>query len=279
MIGAAFAAAVAGLLVWLALSPAPRELVYEGRPLSAWLIDLQNPGNREAYAAATNVLNEVGTNTFPTLLHMIRAHDSRLTRGLFTLIDMQHLFKISHISSSRQNGAAVMGFNLLGYRAAPAVPELVRMYDRKSSPLVIRGNIALCLSYIGPDATAAVPSLLRETRNADDNLRGAAYQALASIHADPEAVAPVFIKGFQDPSFFVRFEAAYGLRNFGPDAKSAVPALIDCIKKVNPATPQTLPSGVTQLPASDVRKTAIAALQKIDPDAAARLAAELKESW
>jgi HEAT repeat protein len=130
---------------------------------------------------------------------------------------------------------------------------------------------ALALAFIGPKAKSAIPVLLQETGNADERMRDLAYNGLAELHASPEVVVPVLMRRLQDSDVLVQIRATWGLRNFGPDATSAAPVLLERIRKAT--------SGATQYPASDVRKSAIAALKKIDPEAAAKLAAELNETW
>ena len=223
-------------------------------------------------------VNEAGTNAIPTLFRMLRAHDSPFKARFYAFTGKQHLIRIPHVNPDWQNIGAVRGFAALGSQAAPAVPELMRMYDRESS-LAAQERIAWALSGIGPDAKAAIPLLILKSKNADDSVRGIAYEALAENHFDPESVVPVFVKGLHDPFFYVRDKAAQGLGNFGLDAKAAVPALVDCIKTINLTPPPPLPGGATQVSTAQVRNAAIEALRKIDPEAAAKLTAELNETW
>jgi hypothetical protein len=107
------ALALMGGLVWLALPP--REPVYQGKTLSEWLEPgLNAPGTEEA-------IRHIGTNGIPTLLRMLRAHDSKLKLQLVELAQKQHLVKSHFIPASDRNYEAAGAFDVLG----PAVSNAV----------------------------------------------------------------------------------------------------------------------------------------------------------
>ena len=63
----------------------------------------------------------------------------------------------------------------------------------------------------------------------DDTNLVARYQAivcLASIRRQPERLVPLLRSLLGDTNHHIRFSAAYGLREFGPSAKEAVPDLL-----------------------------------------------------
>jgi len=53
-----------------------QEPVYQGKPLSSWLIASATTGSPEAQEQANAAVRQVGTNALPTLLRMLRAKDS-----------------------------------------------------------------------------------------------------------------------------------------------------------------------------------------------------------
>jgi HEAT repeat protein len=75
------------------------------------------------------------------------------------------------------------------------------------------------------------------------------------MHAKPELSVPALIGSLRDPVDEVRWTSASSLETFGTDAKSAVPALLKAFGD----------------PCPGVREDAGYALQKIDPEAAAKV--------
>ena len=70
--------ATAGVIVWQGLRE--REPVYQGKPLSVWLQRYNTHGSfigLRPEPMADEAVRQIGTNAIPTLLHMLRAHDSK----------------------------------------------------------------------------------------------------------------------------------------------------------------------------------------------------------
>ena len=255
---AAISIAAIALLAWFAVASSPREPVYHGKSLSQLAADVgKNPAPfQEAVRAA-------GTNAVPVLLRFLQAHDSMLKIRLLELAVKQPLFKVHFVDDYTWQEAGALGFGALTNRAAFAVPELLRIFELKISSHS-QQSVADSLGSIGPDARMAVPTLLRETGGSDPYVQRSAFAALADIHADPDAVVPVLIKGLQNRYWVIQYNSAEGLGNFGPAAKSAVPALVGLIKTSVPGTQSAIP---------EVRQAALEALKKIDPAAAEKLSA------
>ena len=91
--------------------------------------------------------------------------------------------------------------------------------------------------------------------NTNDVGRGSAVWAVARIHSMPEAAVPILIECLSDSNSTVRVNAAMGLRDFGSDARRAVPALIKSLKDPDERT----------------KSYAESALKAIDPEAYAKL--------
>jgi hypothetical protein len=195
-----------------------------------------------------------GTNAIPVLLEMLRRKDSVLERRLHTLARRQHLLKIHHAEDVYWNDQGAQGFRALGPAAKDAVPDLIRIYEQRISE---RSQTTACwaLGFIGPEARAAVPSLLRAL--ADTNYvqaRVYAIEALGKIHAQPEIVVPALIKALEEPEPLGGLNEALG--EFGPDAKSAVPAIVMNVRRHR-----------------EDSFVATEALKKIDPEATAQVVA------
>src|SRR5260370_9464727 len=107
---------VAGLLggvVWLVLRPS--EPVYQGKPLSYWLLVYDpSTGIGVESNTADQLLRQLGTNIIPTLCRMLRARDSELKLKLIALVQKQRFITVRYVPASDRHKAAVHGFENLG---------------------------------------------------------------------------------------------------------------------------------------------------------------------
>jgi hypothetical protein len=200
------AIAVLAVLAWaflLAPSSAP-EPVYNGKPLSYWLepyaysifqrkVSTETIPSREE---ADTALRQIGTNAIPTLLRMLRAHDSPLRIKFLQLTYRAPYFPIHYRPASIINVQAMQAFRVLGPDASCAIPDLVKILDENIS-LSSSLHTAVVLASFGSDAKMAVPSLLRAAVSTNQSMRFAAAFALHQI--DPETYPPVAITSVQAP--------------------------------------------------------------------------------
>jgi HEAT repeat protein len=253
---AALALTLTSGIAWLVLNSRESKLVYQGKRLSTWLetYQLSKAQHQQAWHEADEAVRQIGTNAIPTLLAMLRRSDSAWKLHLLDFAQKQRLIKFHHVAAWRQNWMAANAFGALGADASVAVPDLINLYqDPVSSPS--QRYTAMALGKIGPAAKLAIPSLLQAaTTSTEEEVKTAAVSALAGIRSEPELVVPVFKKCLSDSSVEVQKEAIEGLRNFGADAKSSVPALVELWQ--NPSQQST-----------DRVRTA---LLQIDPEAAAQ---------
>jgi HEAT repeat protein len=246
--------ALAGVIAWQVLRE--HEPVYQGKRLSVWLYEAYW-GNGRNGEGAEECVRQAGTNAIPTLLRMLRAKDSALRAKVTELARRQHIIEIEFARAEGWNGAALIGFHLLGSKAQSAVPALMEIANQNISPP--SRNDAICaLGMIGPSAKDAVPSLLRWTTNADWSGRLYAIRSLSEIGAEPDRVLPVLMSALHDPNSGVQGQAVWALGEFGPKAKTAIPALVDYGNSSN---------------GSLMRMQVVRVLMKIDREAAATNAA------
>jgi HEAT repeat protein len=150
----------------------------------------------------------------------------------------------------------------LGSNAKPVVDDVIKALD-DSDPMV-QGEAAVAIAAIGPDAAAAVPTLLKtlaDDKAAPDSRYSAAYalgrigpaaqsatETLRSLIASPDEVLatvaawsmlkitpedktlldqaiPALRKAVRADRELVRLEAAVSLGDIGPAASSAIPIL------------------------------------------------------
>jgi HEAT repeat protein len=92
------------------------------------------------------------------------------------------------------------------------------------------GNIIWAL---GPKATPAIPALIQLLQNQDETFVPVASYALRGI--GPNAVLPVMAL-LHSTNRVIRFRAISALELFGPEARMAVPALVQCLASPDRAT-------------------------------------------
>ncbi|MDB6112697.1 MAG: repeat protein [Pedosphaera sp.] len=236
--------AVVGGLAWQ--MSRPREPMYEGKPLSYWLLRPSLDRNLDA-------VRQTGTTAIPTLLQMLRAKDSVFFLKVVKLMKKQRFIKIDYVFAGERNFQAILGFGILGVKAGEAVPALVEIYDQAISSDSMCAT-ADSLGAIGPLARPAVPSLLRGVTNKDENVRFGSLSALELIGPESSLLMPVLETSLKDNDWKVRNQAAHMLGGLGADAKHAVPAILPLLIDTQRM----------------VRVAATNALIAIDPEAAAK---------
>lgn len=247
-----------GLARLLLYKPSPPEPVYQGRRLSEWLAHKQD--GTHVHVGTEEAIRQIGTNAIPTLLQMLRAHDSPLKLKLMDLAQKQHVIPIHWTSAEDHNIAATYAFQILRATASNAVPALIEIYEKR-----ISGQSAWCVVYslydIGPAAQSATIPVLAKTltdSNAPAYVRNTAAVGLSIMYSQPQVAIPALIHGLSDPEPYVRASAAEALMSYGNDAKAAVPALLKLWKDTN----------------TNVWQSTADALIWIAPDAAAKVGLE-----
>jgi HEAT repeat protein len=153
------------------------------------------------------------------------------------------------------NNEAALGFEILGPDAQQAVPALIELYEQNVSPHS-QSATSRALNAIGPEAQRmAIPSFLRAAASSNPPVREVAVWALYGIDAQHQQVVPALVNALSDTNFVIRVVAARGLGHFGTNGQQSVPALVRLLND----------------PSSRVRPDATNALEKIDPEAAAKV--------
>ena len=196
---------------------------------------------------------------------------------------------------------AISALGQIGPLAKPAVPELVKTLAKAltDNDREVRDHITRTLGTIGPEAKVAVPTLIKILEDPDEEARLDAAEALVEIGSGTKAAAKAlkeiarqgngfltvhaglclwriekdgdlakdFMRCLKNPHHFVREEAVRALRDLGPQAKSAVPALIEVLQH-DPNADVRLTAGGTLGAIGPGAKAAIPSLTKAlkDPD-------------
>ena len=237
---------------------------YQGRPLSAWLVDNdygQPPAKR---ARAAKAIQKMGRRTIPFLLADLG--DDRYKNIHYAGSDKPPVDDRSRL--------ATWGFDALGPLGKPAIPELVKILHQNpgyvpsalggigrdalpellsaltNEDFWVRDNTAAAIANaldeqkITPtEAQAAFPIALNNltytsTNSIDglsfqDNTRWRAASLLGALHLNPDVSVPALIQGMDSNYPTVEMECAASLGDFGQDAAPAIPALIDGLNSSN----------------------------------------------
>jgi len=99
----------------------------------------------------------------------------------------------------------------------------------KSATVLHRQIAIMIIGEMGPSAAPALPDVVAATRDADASVRGAAAVVLADLDRGPATISRL-TELLRDPAPVVRWNSAMSLNKFGPEAASAVPALVAALE-------------------------------------------------
>jgi hypothetical protein len=171
---------------------------------------------------------------------------------------------------ARVRQAAAEALGDLGSAAMPALPALISaLQDSDQGPqpgwvVRVRASAAFALAKIGRPAEAAAPALEGLLRDADDRTRLQAAVALWRIRREVRSTLPVLLELLVDrPNWVGAWTVCEVLGEMGPLAIEAVPALTNSLRPADAGNARAFAGG-------DPHRI-WEALQRIDPEAAARL--------
>jgi HEAT repeat protein len=170
------------------------------------------------------------------------------------------LVKAAKTGSEAQRIAAIQELAAAGPKSAEAVPLLIELLT-DSSP-AIRARAAHALGEIGAAAKPAAEALAEMLKDADAVARRQAVRALIAIRPGREVMIPLFVRLMEDPDPGVRVRVMNGiadggaavvpglikalenektayyacliLRDIGPEARDAAPALAKTLSDARP---------------------------------------------
>ncbi len=263
----------------------PEEPLDQGRPLSAWLLDLedQRPGAGSDRAEAA--VRHLGRKALPGLRRRLRV-DSPLTIRLNALLARQSLvqFRFALADQDRYR-RALLACSVLGREAEPLVLDIIHLLNHDRTGIVGRGYLGAALDRIGPSAMAALlPSLASPkevvrieairslgngaalnggypvglgdtvaralaplTGDPSPGVRSLACRALGQVRCGAARAVPALVARLADTDRRVRWHACLALGEFGAAAITAMPALLVAL----------------QDPAAEVRGSAAVAMVEV----------------
>jgi RNA polymerase sigma factor (sigma-70 family) len=273
------------------------EVLFRGKPAAYWVKALKDrdPSYRKEAVQALGGIGRVDRAIVPVLAGALKDDDGGVieeaARGLAGIGKPAVPYLIDALKEpGQQNRAAVfLAIRLLGRDAEAAVPVLVEALQRGNRDE--RMEAVHALASVGPSARAAVPALIELLQGRETGDRQAAAYGLQQIGPAAKAAVPALIELLTAPDEGTRQEAAQALGGIGPAAKGAVPSLIpllqrtgtgDCwsaavaLGRIGPDAKPAIPAllEVLRSPgpgAGDLPLRVFEAIQKIDPEAAAKV--------
>lgn len=259
----------------------------------------------EEFSQITKLLKKTGSQkgALSLLLQALRENDERVSWSAtekFAALDRSGdavgaLVELLDHETPRVRAAAARALGSgYGAKAAPAAAALSRCVAETDPE--IKEYAILALGDIGPGAEAAVPALRNVLNDEDLDVRLKTAKALWQISRQPDDAIPVFTAILENGADGQRCDAADRLKEMGPWAAQAVPALVNAVKndsyeyarcnaaealgEIGPQAAPAIPALATALEENEsdyVAARAVEALGKIgDPKAIAVLIAGLE---
>jgi HEAT repeat protein len=265
--------AVAILAALIFTLTGPREPVYNGRTLSAWLEEIDR-NSREGLPTqqAREAINQIGANAVPCFLNWIRFDPPAWKDKLPGFLSDNERFRAQ---------AAAEGFAILGLKAKTAIPDLIHTMrtaqnqdvmlragyalahlgpeampplvtalTNPSQTLIVRSLLASYISKQGTNAGLAVPGFIQCLSDTNPLVAANAARCLGELRLEPASVIPALTRSLDHSSPLVRKYAATGLGEYAQNGVPALPRLMEVLHDSDRA----------------VRSTATNALRKIAPE-------------
>ena len=120
---------------------------------------------------------------------------------------------------------AARAIERIGPAAAAAIPDLIRLWRRRSLGSNEREWYLAAIGSLGPDPPETIPALLSGLREQDPTLRYTAVQFLSRFGPKAAVAVEPLIRTLEDEDDHVRCSAVWALRTIGASAAPALPAL------------------------------------------------------
>jgi HEAT repeat protein len=242
------------------------EPVYQGHTVADWIKAL-DADDAAARALAIHVLGIFGPDAKPAIPALLKALEESEIEVRYRAV-----IALGRIGLEGDKVAPALARKLTDttYEIAKEAAEAMDRFGKPAVPPLIealkepraRYLVLTALRKIGPDAKEALP-VLKELLNQKDRVTQkdnciAAVRAIQAIDPKDESGLPVLLELLEDKKYRPT-TLVEALAHFGPQAKKAVPALLEIMK-----TPDKFDSGGFH---NDPLKSAAAhALGKIAPD-------------
>ncbi|MCF7763033.1 MAG: HEAT repeat domain-containing protein [Verrucomicrobia bacterium] len=256
-----------------------KHLKVQGRPIVEWAMALNGPQDVQQ---AELVIRETGTAAVPSLIHALEARDSLLKKPFLAIaprlpdIVSVRLYRwLNPYEKERLRLGATRALELIGPGAEKAIPALGKALRDPSAEIAMHAAFALGnlgapavstlinglgaprdetrffaiqgLSRAGTEARPAIPDLIGVLRGTNSRNAREAAACLGRIGGVGAVRAATGL--LRNPDLRIQLRGIQSLSALGPQARSAVPTLLEFARTDDP----------------EVRKTVIGALGRIEP--------------
>jgi HEAT repeat protein len=189
-------------------------LQIRGRPVAAWVADVNIERGLRDTGPALDVLVSAGPTVLPDLAEILQ-------RGLST--------------TQQAKAADVIGVIAHRNPGAPEIPGVVPALasGAENTNARVRRLAVQALGAVGKAGSNAIPVLSRCTKDADESVRKCAVEALRRIGIPTSQALEALHASLSDPDGTAQIFAVQALYAFGKPATNAVPLLIDLTKNTD----------------------------------------------
>jgi hypothetical protein len=220
------------------------DAVQRAGPTAARLL-LDHLGDPDGHVRGVLIdsLNQFRSDSTPVLIAGLRHPNPRVREGVIESIGRspgrlalargELLARLGDPDAAVRMAAAIAIASADRKTAGPAVPVLAEAAFSRDPP--VRARALEVLAVLGKTARPAVPAMLIRVRSGDLMTRFTTARVLAAAdHATWPTYVPVFVEVIRSADVYERRVAAECLRDVGPDAKGALPALRAMFEEVEP---------------------------------------------
>jgi HEAT repeat protein len=243
------------------------------------LLELMESNKKAAFSSAmSQAVNGMGPEVVSNLLEKSKASESSdiRCRAIHLLAGLKlarlNQFEIEHITSVlmdalrdkkqfvRLSAAQAMAHFDLS-RADEVLPLIVGLLKDPSA--YIRLDTVYIIGLYGRRAEIVLPDLLRVLEDPVSRIRILAARAVIKVGVFDQRVIEAFIQMLSDENYSCQSGAASSLGQLGPEAKNAIPALLERLTSLRSAGPNEINDWDLQLQRDLVRISVIEALGEI----------------
>jgi len=176
-------AVCAGETLWVLIST--HEPAYRRKSLSFWIAGYIGENTNSSDKKADEALKAIGTNAIPSLLRILRAHDSSVDLAIIALLQRQDLIKLKHVPAAQRSYAAIRAMEALRNQPDAILPPLIQclqdpLPQTRENAAHALGNLAL----FGVNVRSAIPVLTQSC--SDTNALVKSWSIWALRHIDPQ---------------------------------------------------------------------------------------------
>jgi HEAT repeats len=214
---------VLALVILMGISIRTREPVCRGKTLSDWVAaGGQNGWAGYGVETPREAVREIGTNATPYLVRWVEYEPTPLRQRFYTFAYRLHLGKLIRDRQRERAEAAWGGLAALGPRGSAAIPALVRL-TKQGNPNQ-RQRAAYTLGYLGEVALEPLMTLAAGPTNPERLCALVVLGAREQLGTNRVRAVPLLVGCLQETGL-VPILAATALGDFGEEPGVVVPAL------------------------------------------------------